>query len=292
MRRIYTASVTPFDESNQIKPGALLDLMAHNLEEGVSGFFIGGSSAECFLLSPEERIQCFEIASAFKERTELIAHVGAIGTDEAIRYARAAKRLGFHRISATLPYYYRFSNGQVVSYYQDISRAVDMPVLIYNFPQNTGRELDLKDPQIAGLLKSEVIWGIKHTHLNVYQMERIKNFNPRLKVYDGFDETLLAGLALGVDGAIGSTFNFMVPHYQRIVALFEARQMEAALDYQIKANKIMESLCDVGLIAAIKYILALQGYPVGEPRRPFHPVSEAQKQLIREVLEKNLWQKQ
>ena len=90
------------------------------------------------------------------------------------------------------------------------------------------------------------------------------------------------------DGSIGSTFNFMYPHYRRIHDLFLDHRYEEALVLQVKANNIMNTLCEVGLIPAIKYVLSVMGIDAGIPRRPFRELTEAQKELTEAVLEENL----
>ena len=169
MKGIFAASVTPFDKDNKINDKGLLQLMERNMNEGVTGFFIGGSSAECFLLSHDERIRLFEIAAEYKNKTKLIAHVGAISTDEAIKYGLKAKELGYNAIAATALYYYKFSPKEISQYYYDIYEAVGMPIIVYNFPGNTGVEFDLKNKDFRELFKSPAIAGVKHTSLNLYQ---------------------------------------------------------------------------------------------------------------------------
>ncbi|WP_298837092.1 dihydrodipicolinate synthase family protein [uncultured Clostridium sp.] len=130
--------------------------------------------------------------------------------------------------------------------------------------------------------------GVKHTYLNLYQLERIKNLKNSLYMYNGFDEILVAGLAMGADGAIGSTFNFMYPHYKKIKEAFESLNHEEARNLQVKANNIMEALCSVGLIPAIKYILTLRGIDAGVLRKPFSELNDVQKKYIEDILESNL----
>ncbi|MGF6907390.1 dihydrodipicolinate synthase family protein [Fusobacterium sp. PH5-44] len=288
MYGIYSATLTPFNNDDTINSEAMLKIMDRNLHEGASGFFIGGSSAECFLLSPTERVMTFEIASALKNKTELIAHIGSLSTKEAIYYGKEAKRFGFEHIAATPPLYYGFSSREVSQYYKDIYDAVKLPLIVYNFPGNTKREFDLNDPNYAELFKSDVIEGIKHTNQVVYQMERFIALNPKLKIWNGFDETMVAGLALGAQGSIGSTFNCMLPHYKKIYDAFLDGKIDFARELQHKANNIMEALCKVGLIAAIKYVVTSQGINTGNPRKPFTPLDEVQKKYVDEVLEKNL----
>ena len=286
---VVPATVTPFGADGGVDAGALLRLMRWNMGQGAESFFIGGSSAECFLLAHEERIQVFEAAAELKDEAFLTAHVGAIATREAADLARRAAALGYDAIAATPPFYYGFGSREVYAYYADIAQAAGMPVLIYNFPGNTNRPFDLSDPVTRRLFKSDFILGVKHTNQVVYQLERIKALNPALTVMNGYDETMVAGLALGADGSIGSTFNFMFPHYRRIYRLFMEDRVEEAREMQIRANDIMAALCAAGLIPAIKYVLAEMGVPVGEPRRPFMALDGEAGKRVMEVVEANLY---
>ena len=285
---VVPASITPFDSQGKVDALALIRLLRWNMAQGAESFFIGGSSAECFLLTYGERVQMFMAAAELKDEAFLTAHVGAISTDEAVGFAREAAALGFDAIAATPPFYYGFGSREVYAYYADIAQAAGMPVLIYNFPGNTHRPFDLSDPVTRKLFQSDFILGVKHTNQEVYQMERIRALNPKLTVMNGYDETMVAGLALGADGNIGSTFNFMYPHYKKIYDLFRAGQIDAARALQVKANNIMAALCAVGLIPAIKWLLGDMGVPVGDPRRPFIPLTEEQGQRLKAVLEENL----
>ena len=282
---ILPATATPFDENNQVSERAMLDLMERNLKEGAAGFFIGGSSAECFLLSHQERIRTFEIAAEMKGQTRLAAHVGALGTDEAIDLAKAAKGLGFDLISATAPFYYKHSMDAIARYYTDIFQAVEIPILISNFPGNTGVEFDLSHPAIRKLLASGAIAGVKHTNRDLYQLERFRDRNPDLLLFCGFDEILSGAEAMGCDGAIGSTFNFMLPHYLKLWNACKRGDRDAVLSLQHSANVIMETIVSIGLIPSIKAILRMQGIDMGLPRRPFLPVTPEQEKQIAQVLE-------
>ncbi|MDR0730051.1 MAG: dihydrodipicolinate synthase family protein [Treponema sp.] len=288
MDGIYSASITPFDGAGKFQAEALILLMERNLAEGASGFFIGGSAGECFLLAEEERIAVFEAASAFRDRTTLIAHIGAISTDEAIRYGLAAKSLGFQHIAATPPFYYGFSPEHIAAYYYDIAGAVGMPVMIYNFPGNTHKPFNLEHPATAELLRSEAVFGVKHTNHDLSQLERIKALAPNLAVMNGFEEGMLGSLALGADGSIGSTFNFMLPHYKKVSDRYKAGKVQEALALQVRANNIMAALNRVGLIPAIKYILETQGIASGAPRRPFAPLSPEQRRYLDGIVGDNL----
>lgn len=288
MLGIYVASVTPFSEDGSVAGDVLAQLMERNLGEGADGFFIGGSSAECFLLSHKERVETFEVASRFKGRAKLIAHVGSLSTWEAVAFAKEAKALGFERIAATPPLYYGYTSREVKEYYYEISRAVGMPLIVYHFPGNTKREIDLWDPHYRELFTSGAVSGVKHTNQVVYQMERFMELNPSLDIFNGYDETMVAGLALGARGSIGSTFNCMLPHYRRIFDSFVSGDVEGARELQRRANNIMEAFCRVGLIPAVKYVLGRQGVAAGTARRPFGQLSAEDRAYVDQVWDANI----
>jgi len=283
---LYPASATPYKEDGSFAPEEFEKLLKKNINEGASGFFIAGSSAECFLLTENERISIFEAASSFKNETVIIAHVGAIGTDEAVRYAKAAKTHGAHYISATLPFYYGFNDLQISEFFYEIANAAQLQVMIYNFPGFTGKKLNLESSDIRALICSNVVCGIKHTDQNLGLLERIGDLNPNISLMNGYDDTMTASLALGADGCVGSMLNVMLPHFMKIYYAYNSGERDFALSLQKKANNIVEAFNNAGLISSIKYVLTKQGINTGPPRKPFKPLTQAQMKYIDEVMER------
>ena len=83
MKGIYTALLTPFDANDKINKAVLEQLVKHNLDLGVTGFYVGGSTAEAFLLSTEERKEIMKIVKDAAQDAKLIAHIGSISEKEA-----------------------------------------------------------------------------------------------------------------------------------------------------------------------------------------------------------------
>lgn len=270
---ILPATATPFDKDGRFNRDALIRLLEWNLSEGADGFFLGGSSAECFLLTEEERISIFEAASVFLSKTELIAHVGAISTGEAVRYAKEAKRMGYHYLAATPPYYYSFTAGQIADYYYDISRAADLPVLVYSFPGNTGKTFDLANPLIVEMFRSEAIFATKHTSMDLLQLERLRELCPDLVILNGYEETVLPALSLGADGAILASGNFAVRYFRKLYEAFQASDIITAKALQHKANHMMSVMYKNSLTASVKHSVGRFGIDIGLPRKPFTPLT-------------------
>lgn len=290
MGGFFVAALTPYDEQGRFHAKALHALMERTIAQGASGFLIGGSSAECPLLTHEEREAGLVAAAQYAGRaqTKLMASVAAISTEEAIAYAKVAKQLHYDAMISTVPYYYKFGMKNIARYMRSLREAVDLPLFLYNFPGNTGVELDIADPDIRAMLTDGTIAGVKQTSLNLHQMERIKNLNPELVVYGGFDEVYIGARILGADGAIGSTFNFTLPLFTKIEAAYAARDIELAQQLQRRANNIMEALVSCSLFPSIKHIMKVQGIDCGICRAPFPELTQEQEAYIEKVVADNL----
>ncbi len=287
-KEMISASVSIYDENNRICDSAMTKLWEKNLKEGVDGFFIAGSVGECFLLTVEERIHLFELASRYVDRTKIYAHVGAISTDTAIEMARAARSCGITNIASTPPFYFSFSTKEIANYYYDLAVAINSPVLYYDIPSSTHEDLNTLDPEIRELLKSGVISAVKHTNLQSYRIKCIKAINPNIKIMGGFESRMIPMLNYNCDGFIGSTFNFMLPQYQNVIKMYNSRVRPNLYKTITDSTEILQTLLKFGLPASVKYILTRQGIDAGTVRRPLLPLDNAAKNKIDNILKQKL----
>ena len=280
-KELICASVTIYDETNNINDKAMINLWNKILSEGIDGFFLGGSVAECFMLSNEERIHLFELAaSSIGHSTTLYAHVGSIGTDNAIDLGHAAKACGINNIASTPPFYFSFTPKEIAHYYYDLAESLDTPILYYDIPSSTNVNLDTDNADIQALLKSGAINAVKHTNLQSYKMKKIKLLNPDIKIMGGFESRVIPMLNYDCDGFIGSTFNIMLPQYQQIIRTYNSSSKSNLYSSVKTATDILSSLLSCGLPASIKYILQKQGIDAGTVRRPLLPLTEESKTRI------------
>ncbi|MBA7524849.1 N-acetylneuraminate lyase [subsurface metagenome] len=284
---IFPALVTPYTAGGEINGQALREIVKMNIEKRVNGFYVGGSTSEAFLLTHEERKEILKIVSdEARGKCTIIFHIGCINTDQAIDLAEYAQKVEVDAISSIPPFYYNFSLKEIKNYYKDIINQVDLPMIVYNFPAFSG--VSFNSNNILDLLSDERIIGVKHTSYDLYQLERMKRINENLIIYNGHDEVFLAGLAMGADGGIGSTYNFMAEKFIMIKKLFEEGKHEDAKKLQIEANEIIKVLIEIGVIQGIKYALVLQGIDCGITRRPFKGLNEEEKDLLHNTLTRYL----
>lgn len=272
---IFTALLTPFTDDGKVNVTALEQLVEYNMSKGVSGFYVGGSTGEVFLLSPQERRTVYETCARIaKGKCTLIAHIGDLNTENAVAYAKFCEELGYDAVSSVTPFYYKFSKDELVEYYLDIANAVNVPVLMYHIPALSGVALgfDVFDR----LLPDPRILGVKFTGNDFFTFERLRNKYPDKILYNGYDEMLLCGKAMGADGAIGSTYNLMGERFVAMNQLCEEGKFDQALQLQHEANEIIADLIENGNVnAALKFALTdLVGIDMGVCRKPFKDVPD------------------
>ncbi len=280
---IFPALLTPFDKNDNVNTAELARLVEWNISQGVTGFYVAGSTGEAFLLSEEERRLVYKtVKDAAGDRATLIAHVGTVSTKQAIEYAQYVESIGYDAVSAVAPFYYKFSNAQVIEHYKAIADSVKIPLIIYNIPSFSGVELTLDE--IAGLLEHENILGVKYTSNDYFKLQQIRERCPDAVIYNGFDEMMISGLAMGADGGIGSTYNFMADKFIKIQQLWQAGDVKGAQEIQRQANQIIMALINVGVMAGEKAVLTLLGYDFGDCRKPFGSLTAQQVEYLKETV--------
>ena len=158
-KKILVPLVTPFREDESVDYEMLKKLVRYELDSGADGLYVGGSSAECFLLTAEERKKVLETAVRAADGAFVVANIGSIGTAVAEDFAAHAAKAGADVISSVPPFYFAFSFSEIASYYRDLVKKTGLPMMIYNIPSNTHAKFGLGD--LESLLAEE---GMDYIH--------------------------------------------------------------------------------------------------------------------------------
>lgn len=275
--------LTPFNADESVDYDALKKLTRALLDDGADGIYAGGSSAECFLLTEEERKKTLETVVAAADGAYVLAHIGCPGTKCALELARHAKRAGADAVASVPPFYYAFPFEGVLSYYRDLA-GVGLPVTVYSLPST--RKMSVEE--YRALLSVNGVCWLKYTDGDYFVMQQIIAATGA-EIYSGKDECFLSALAAGAKGAIGTTFNFMLYKYKNIERLFREGKPDAALAEQTSANAVTACLLENNIMATSKYLASLRyGVNLGGARRPFLPLSEENKKAALAVAEREL----
>lgn len=275
---IFTALLTPFDKNDKVNEKELEKLVKFNVDMGVSGFYVTGSTGESFHLSTEERKLVMDVVKSSAPDKTLIAHIGSLRENEAHELAAHAKKLDYAAISSVAPFYFKFSFDEIHGYYTRLADSAELPMLVYHIPSFSGVNMGIKE--MSKFLNDDRFIGIKYTSNDYFTMEQCKAAFPNKIVYNGFDEMFLCGLSMGADGAIGSTYNFMADKFVKIQQLFNENNVAEAQKIQHEANRIITALCKVGVMQAEKEVLNQLGFDFGVCRKPFGELNAEQKELI------------
>ena len=278
LKGIFTALLTPFDGDNKINKDALEQLVRHNIKLGVDGFYVDGSTAEAFLLTTEERKQVMQIVKAAAGDKKLIAHIGSLREDEALELSLYAKELGYDAISSVAPFYYKFSFEEIKNYYFRLAEKSGMPMVVYHFPAFSGVAMGVKE--ISTFLDREAFIGIKFTSNDFFTMEQVRAKYPDKLIYNGYDEMFLAGVSMGADGGVGSTYNFLADKFVKLHVLYKSEKIAEAQKLQFEINRMITILCQIGVMQAEKEVLNQIGMNFGNCRRPFSVPTDEEKALI------------
>ena len=279
---IFTALLTPFDKNYKVNEKELEKLVKFNIEKGVTGFYVGGSTAEAFLLSTDERKQIMDVVKSVAPNHTLIAHIGSINEIEARELGKHAQKLSYDLVSSVAPFYYKFSFNEIKNYYFRLAEASQLPMLVYHFPAFSGVNMGVSE--MSEFLSDDRFIGIKYTSNDFFTLEQCKTNFPDKIVYNGFDEMFLAGLSMGADGGIGSTYNFMADKFVQIQNLFKNNNITKAQQIQKEANRMITILCRIGVMQAEKEVLNQLGFDFGNCRPPFGIPTDEEKELIKKEI--------
>lgn len=177
-----------------------------------------------------------------------------------------ATELGYDCLSAVTPFYYKFSFPEIKHYYDTIIAETGNNMIVYSIPFLTGVNIGVE--QFGELYKNPKILGVKFTAGDFYLLERLKKAYPNHLIWAGFDEMMLPAAVLGIDGAIGSTFNVNGVRARQIFELAQQGKIQEALEIQHVTNDLIEGILANGLYLTIKELLKLEGVDAGYCREP------------------------
>lgn len=268
---IMPALVTPFDAEGKIKKNTVRQLIDWQLQGGVKGFYICGSTGEGPALRPETRIEMAEtVMDVIGGRGVVINHIGAPNMHDAIMLAKHATDAGVNAISSLAPTYsFPYTEDELVDYYKAISDATDKPVIVY---ATAAMGVDNFSGLMARLIEIPNVIGVKFTIRDYFEMRKTKEVNGGdVNLINGPDETLLCGLVMGADGGIGTTYNIMPEWYCKLYDAFRAGDIKTAQEYQYRCNRVTDVLIRSsknGAIKATKAALDMMGFDVGPVAGP------------------------
>jgi N-acetylneuraminate lyase len=284
---LVAATFTPMKSDGAIDLQRIAAVCDFVLGQGVDGLFVCGSTGESPSLTIDERMVVAETyIEVAAKRVPLVVHVGHNSLSDARTLAAHAQQLGADAIAVVPPSYYPLKSvDTLIDCLQHIAEAApETPLYYYHIPSITGVDLSM----IELLERAEslsTLAGIKFSAPQFDELAACVGYGSgRYNILFGCDELLLTGLQAGIDGAVGSTYNFMAPHYRRVIDAYQAGKMDEAKQHQAKATARVEEILRHGGHNAIKAAMGILGLDCGPPRLPWKPLSDEARSALKQGL--------
>ncbi|MVV49747.1 dihydrodipicolinate synthase family protein [Pseudomonas sp. PB120] len=281
---IYTPAVTPHKPDGEIDWSVYSDVLESLIEAKVHGIIIGGSTGEYYAQTSEERA---ELAAYAKDvigtRVQLIISTGAIRTEDAVQYAKDAKAIKADAILVTSPPYALPTSEENAIHALTIDRAVDLPIMLYNYPGRMCVSMD--EDYLRRVSASKNVVAIKESSGDMGRVHLLAREFPNIALSCGWDDQALEFFAWGARSWVCAGSNFLPTEH---VALYQACAVEKDFD---KGRQIMSAMMplmnalDGGkFVQSIKYGCEASGLPVGNVRLPLQPLDAQEKQSLQTII--------
>jgi 4-hydroxy-tetrahydrodipicolinate synthase len=269
---ILTAIVTPFDEQGKVDEESFVALMAHLAEHGSDGFVVCGTTGEAATLTDEEHLALIGLAA--RERpagTTIVGGTGSNDTHHAVHLTEVATELGVDATLSVTPYYNKPSERGIVRHYEEIAKATDKPILLYNIPGRTAVNMG---PELLGrLAQIEHVNGVKQA--NEAELQLIDG----LELYCGDDSTFAHTLNIGGTGGILVASHIVGDEMRRMVDDAEHRdEIDASL------KDIYATLFMTASPTCTKAALNMLGHKVGGLRLPLIEADDEEREAVQAML--------
>jgi N-acetylneuraminate lyase len=273
IKGLVAATHTPFHPDGSLNLAIVEKQAAHLQATGVIAAFIGGTTGESHSLTLGERQS---LAARWMEVTKgtslkVVVHVGANCLADVCSLSAQAWTLGADAISALTPSYFKpASVTALVDCCEQITAAApELPFFLYDIPGFTGVSLSMPDFLTMGRERLPTLAGIKFSNPDAMMFQQcLHHSDSAFCILWGMDECLLAGLALGATGAVGSTYNFAAPLYPRMIKAFEQNDLTTARTEQMRSVQLVARLASIGYMGAAKAVMTMLGVDVGPARLP------------------------
>lgn len=240
-------------------------------QTGLNGYVILGSTGEFPMLTEAER-EAVLVASreAIPRDKAMIAGTGTNSTLITIRQTKRAAEIGADAAIIITPHYFTkgfSSSAAQIRHYLAVADASPIPIMLYNFPVNTG--INLEPDTVARIAEHPNVCGIKDSSGNIPQAAQFIHLTPKsFHVLVGSAAALLPGLAIGISGGILALATIAAREFCQIYTLAREGRWEEAKEL---AARMM--LADRGVsgrhgIGGLKAALDLQGLYGGPCRAP------------------------
>lgn len=276
-RGAITALVTPFAPDARVDYSQLRAMIEWQIEEGIDGIVLCGTTGEAPTLSEEEQIRVIqEGVDAAKGRVPILAGTGSYDTLHAVYLTEQAKKAGADGALVIVPYYNRPTPEGCYLHYQEIGK-VGLPLIIYHHPGRSGVRLSAS--ALAQISSLDSVVGIKEASGDLDLTTELIRMTDK-PVLSGDDTLALAMMASGCVGIISIVSNLIPRQWTELARYMNAgclREAKMLFDqyYSLVKAMVLETNPQ-----CVKYALSLMDKCLSKLRLPLvEPRKETKSQI-------------
>ena len=276
LRGTGVALVTPFTASLEIDYDALGKVIDYVIKDGVEYVVTLGTTGETPTLRKDEKTAIVNYTyDKVNSRIPVVVGVGGNSTREVIEDLESIPLEKATAVLSASPYYNKPSQEGLFQHYKAIAAATVKPIMLYNVPGRTGRNIDA-DTVLRLAREVDNIAGLKEAGGDMAQCMKILRDKPEdFFVVSGDDALALPQIACGMEGVISvaansfpKTFSDMV----RYALKADFKNAKALNDKLIDAYEVMFAENNPAGVKAFMTELGLLGNFF---RLPVTPLSSA-----------------
>ncbi|MBR2680510.1 MAG: 4-hydroxy-tetrahydrodipicolinate synthase [Exiguobacterium sp.] len=270
---VATALATPFQENGQLNLEAWEALIEDQIQEGVTGLVIGGTTGEGMTITDDEfetlLVRAVEVANG---RAVIIAGTGSNNTAVSIEKTKRAAELGAEMAMVVTPYYNKSTQAGLIAHFTAIADASPIPLMLYNVPSRTG--VALAPETVGELAEHPRITALKEASGDISVMAQMMAHIPEgFTVYCGNDDQILPYMAWGAQGVVSVLSNVYPGATVALADALLAGDLQSARTWQIRLLPVIDELFSEVNPIPVKAALQARGFEVGAPRLPLVPMS-------------------
>lgn len=279
-----TALITPLIE-DQIDFDSLKKLIDLQIESGIDGIIVGGSTGEGNSLTDDEynalvKASCLHAA----KKIPIIASISTVSTKSAIKKIKDIEAFGVSGLMCTVPHYIKPTQPGVIEHFMQIHDSSDLPIMIYVHPGRTG--IDLKDDTIIQLSKLDRIVAIKDAGEDINRPLRLLvDIKDGFNMLTGNDENRIAYTSHGGSGCVSVISNLLPKKCKQLQDFLNGGQFAKALEMQKTFIHIFQAVFSEPNPIGIKYAASTLGLCSDETRLPLTKALLNTQKAIKKVLE-------
>lgn len=285
--RVVTAMATPFHEDTSLDLDGAQRLATHLVDNGTDTVLLNGTTGESPTLEAAEVLALVAaVREAVGDRARVLVGTGTNSTAKSVAATTAATDAGVDGVLVVTPYYNRPDARGLLHHFTTVAAATHLPVLLYDIPGRTGREIPIDT--LVELSAVENIVGVKDATGDLPKagllLGRTADAPGGFEIYSGGDEVNLPLLSVGAAGIVSVASHLIGPALHEMTTVF-ATDPDAARAIHLRALPVWQALFTEPSPAPLKGALTRLALPGGPVRPPLAPATEATVDALMAALE-------